>query len=92
MEITWWLDNIHHVNGSHLVAPPLELVMFTDGSKQGWGTICNKVRTNGKWSLQESLLHIIFSKLKGALLKDYQTVSLKMDYSTAVSTREGLAP
>ena len=62
-------------------------------TEKDWGAICNNVKTNGKWSFQESRLHINVLELKGALLavqsllKNHHqvTVSLNMDNSTAVS-------
>ena len=59
----------------------------------GWGAVSNEVRTNGKWSAQEKMLHINVLELKGVLLaiqamlkKQRQIrVSLNMYNSTAVS-------
>ena len=92
-ELTWWLTNLQQVNGSQMVPTPPDIIIFTDASKKGWGAICNNVRTNGKWSLQEVQLHINLLELKGALLAvqsllknhRHMTASLNMDNSTAVS-------
>ena len=73
--------------------PSPDIIIFTDASKIGWGAVSNGVRTNGKWSAQEKMLHINVLELKGvllateALLKNQRqiTVSLNMDNSTAVS-------
>lgn len=65
MELTWWIENIRKANGSQ-IAPPPELIIFTNASKMGWDAVCYNVKTNGKWSFQESLLHINILELKGA--------------------------
>ena len=47
-ELAWWLMNLQQVNGSQIVAPTPDVIIFTDASKKGWGVICNNVKTNGK--------------------------------------------
>ena len=81
------------IHGSPIVPPPPDLVIFTDASKMGGDAVCNKIRTNGKWSGEESSQHINMMELKAgflaiqSLLKDqhHVMVSLNMDNSTAVS-------
>ena len=76
------MQNIQKVNGSPIVPPAPDLVIFTYGSKVGWGAVCDR-----KWTAQGRALHINVLELKGdflavqALLKNqsHKTVSLNMD-------------
>ena len=85
--------NLRQVNGSPIVPPTPDIIIFTDGSKMGCGALSYGVRTNGKWSAQEKMLHINVLELKGVLLAIQEllknqpqiAVTLNMDNSTAVS-------
>ena len=50
------------------------LQIFTDASKEGWGTHLNKRNARGTWSLPESKLHINHLELKAVFLalKEFQ--------------------
>ena len=93
LELSWWVQNIQKVNGSPIVPPAPDLVIFTDASKVGWGAVCDKVKKNGKWTAQDRALHINVLELKGAFLavqallknQSHKTVNLNMDNSTAVA-------
>ena len=75
------------------------LQLFTDTSKEGYGTHLNEHTTRGSWSLPESKLHINYLELKAVFLapKEFQDfysgkiVLLATDNTTMVSyiNREG---
>ena len=44
------------------------LQIFTDASKEGWGTHLNERTARGHWSLPESKLHINYLELKAVFL------------------------
>ena len=50
------------------------LQIFTDASKEGWGTHLNEYTARGTWSLPESKLHINHLELKAVFLalKEFQ--------------------
>ena len=52
------------------------LQIFTDASKEGWGTHLNEYTARGAWSLPESKLHINYLQLKAAFLalKEFQVL------------------
>ena len=57
-----WLGHMRQVNGSTIVAPPPDVIMFTGTSKQGWGAVCNDLKTtaNGlprEFVTQKSVAH-----------------------------------
>lgn len=43
-DILWWLK-IHQNSGVNINAPNYNLEFFSDSSKDGWGAVCNLVRT-----------------------------------------------
>ena len=62
--LKWWLEESNALPGQPL--HPLKHI-FTDVSKEGWGTHLNKRTARGTWSLPESKLHINHLELKVAL-------------------------
>ena len=93
-DLQWWVDQISTWNGRSIITPAPDLVITTDASLQGWGAVCQGVRTRGLWSQQESnTLHINALELKAALFavraftaKERQLhVHLRMDNRTAVA-------
>jgi hypothetical protein len=67
-ELQWWIANIKQVNGSAIHRPVTEMTITSDASKMGWGATFGKLSTNGRWSHQESLLHINVLELKAIFL------------------------
>ena len=67
-ELQWWITNIKRVNGSPIHPPATEMVITSDASKMGWGATFGNLSTNGRWSKQESDLHINVLELKATLL------------------------
>ena len=93
IELDWWLENLHKVNGSPIHPPPPDMVITTDASKKGWGAVQGPHKTNGKWSEQEARMHINYLELKAAFLalqtflkeKSHMTISLRIDNTTAIA-------
>ena len=74
--LKWWLEESNVITGQPLHPLAHALQIFTDASKEGWGTHLNEHMTRGSWSLPESKLHINFLELKAVLLalKDFQAL------------------
>ena len=51
-DLQWWVDQISTWNGRSITTPATDLVITTDASLQGWGAVCQGVRTRGLWSQQ----------------------------------------
>ena len=92
-DLQWWITNIKRVNGSPIHPPATEMVITSDASKMGWGATFGNLSTNGRWSKQESDLHINVLELKAtflaiqAFLKNQSNlaVKLRLDNTTAVT-------
>ena len=91
--IQWWITNIKQVNGSPIQPPATEMMITSDASKMGWGATCGNLSTNGRWSNQESLLHINVLELKATFLavqaflkhQSNLSVKLRLDNTTAIA-------
>ena len=55
--ILWWIDNIDLALKS-IVPLPIDIVIYTDASKAGWGAIMGIHRINGRWDETEAELRI----------------------------------
>ena len=66
--LQWWLkeDNVLTCQPLHHLKHALQI--FTDASKEGWGTHLNEHTARGTWSLPESKLHINHLELTAVLL------------------------
>ena len=91
-EILWWLQNIHKMNGKPIRHEEETFYLQTDASLLGWGAVCGETNTQGRWSSQESLLHINVLELKAiyfalkSLCTAFQNIHIvKTDSSTAVA-------
>ena len=56
--LQWWLKEDNVLTGQPLHPIQHALQIFTDASKEGWGTHLNEFIARGTWSLPESKLHI----------------------------------
>lgn len=66
MELSWWISEVGtQVRKIIRTAPSVEV--FTDASDLGWGGCVLKHSTNGKWTTEESCLHINTRELKAIL-------------------------
>ena len=48
-EIIWWQDHIMDLI-SPIHRPPVDMTIYTDASKEGWGASCNGEKANGRWT------------------------------------------
>ena len=91
--LQWWLKEDNVLTGQPLHPLKHALQIFTDASKEGWGTHLNKHTARGPWSLPESKLHINYLELKAVFLalKEFQDlctdkiVLVATDNTTVVS-------
>ena len=92
-KLQWWIHHLHQWNRRDITPSPPNLTIRSDASLQGWGAVCNGIRTGGHWSIQERTLHInslellagafavkAFTKQRGNI-----QVLLQIDNSTAVA-------
>ncbi|XP_044140287.1 uncharacterized protein LOC122930766 [Bufo gargarizans] len=57
-ELVWWIDNLRAWNGRAIFGLQPELTIESDASLHGWGAHCNGISTGGRWSVDETRLHI----------------------------------
>ena len=74
--LQWWLNESNVLQGQPLHPIKHALQIFTDASKEGWGTHLNEFTARGSWSVPESKLHINYLELKAVLLalKEFQNL------------------
>ena len=92
-ELSWWQEMLGRWNGKALLHQQESVIIRSDASLQGWGAVCNGVRTGGPWSQSEQQLHINCLELLAAtlavksFLKDQEgsSVLLQLDNQTAVA-------
>ena len=72
--LKWWLEESNVLPGQPLHPLKHALQIFTDISKEGWGSYLNERTARGTWSVPESKLHINHLELKAAFLalKEFQ--------------------
>lgn len=56
-DVHWWLQNVFNLS-KDFAHVKWDFTITTDASKSGWGAVSPKGNTNGRWSSQETLLHI----------------------------------
>lgn len=91
-DLLWWLDNLGSRDKKIRLSPP-DLGLTTDASLLGWGAVCDRGSTGGRWGELESSLHINALELKAILLglqtffKDHSHAEIKVltDNTTAVA-------
>ena len=91
--LRWWLEESNVLQGQPLHPLKHALQLFTDASKEGWGTHLNDHTARGTWSLPESKLHINYLERKAVFLalKEFQDlcqsniVLVAMDNTTVVA-------
>ena len=74
--LQWWLQEDNVLTGQPLHPIKHALQIFTDASKEGWGTHLDEHTARGTWSLPESKLHINYSELNSVFLalKEFQSL------------------
>ena len=63
-ELQWWIDNVETATSPISRDPPQTFVQ-SDASLIGWGAVCDNVTTGGRWTVEESQLHINVLEFKG---------------------------
>ena len=66
-ELTWWVENMRHVNREILLPNP-QLAIQTDVSKKGWGAVLGSQEIGGRWMDSEATNHINILELQAAFL------------------------
>ena len=76
LHLRWWLEEDNVLTGQPLHPIKHALQIFTDASKEGWGTHLNECTARGAWSLPESKLHINYLELTVVFLalKEFQDI------------------
>ena len=92
-ELAWWIKNLELTNGPAIIQSPSQILVQTDGSKEGWGAVCQGIRTGGLWSKKEqeyhinllALLAIKFSLLTFSKMMNFKSLTIQVDNQTALS-------
>ena len=84
--LQWWLEEHNVLTGQPLHPIKHAIQIFTDASKEGWGTHLNEHTARGTWSLPESKLHINYLELKAVFLALKQFQDLCTDQIVLVAT------
>ena len=66
-EIRWWLYYLKDWNGRAIITPAPDLIIMSDASMKGWGSVCNGVTTQGMWNNKERSRHINALELLAAM-------------------------
>ena len=91
-ELQWWIDNFETATNPISRDPP-QIFVQSDASLIGWSAVCDNVTTGGRWTAEESQLHINVLELQAAFFalqslcsKESNThIHLQLDNTTAVS-------
>ena len=86
LHLQWWLQESNVLTGQPLHPMQHALQIFTDASKEGWGTHLNEFTARGNWSLPESKLHINYLELKAVFLALQEFQDLCMGKMVLVAT------
>ena len=84
--LQWWLEEDNVLQGQPLRPVRNALQIFTDASKEGWGTHLNEFTARGSWSVPESKLHINYLELKAVFLALKEFRDLCVDKIVLVAT------
>ena len=90
-ELKWWLDNLIGSSKTFLLRP-IDIVLYSDASKMGWGAAIGDLSTGRNWCVQETSCHINELEMKAAYfaLKSFVSflsgkhVKIMIDNSTTV--------
>ena len=92
-ELKWWHGNIM-TSRKAILDPPVDLILYSDASKKGWGGhTVDKNSTGGDWTQEEQEKHINQLELRAAFLTMQSFCSqlsnihvrLMMDNTTAIA-------
>ena len=92
-DLRWWISQLPAHCSSPLLRLEASTVITSDASIQGWGAVCQGVRTGGRWTAKESQSHINMLELKAAFLaiqsflKEQEAVNVlvRLDNRTAIA-------
>ena len=84
--LQWWLEENNVLQGQPLHPIKHALQIFTDASKEGWGTHLNEHTARGSWSLPESKLHMNYLELKAVFLALREFQDLCTDKIVLIAT------
>ena len=70
--------------------PPSDVIITTEASMKGWEAVNQLLKTNGRWSQQESLQHINYLELKVAVfgLKSLSQRQVSRNFISAVTQHD----
>jgi hypothetical protein len=57
-ELRLWIERLHIWNGRPVVPPPIDCMVQTDASIQGWGGVKGHQEVSGRWSAEDRTMHI----------------------------------
>ena len=67
-DLHWWLQTEERLRGVPLTPPDPTLRIFTDASTQGWGAHCQGDTFQGRWTRDETQLHINLLEMRAVRL------------------------
>ena len=67
-DLSWWMVRDHLLERTPFGTPTLDLRLYSDASRAGWGAHLLDQSVSGVWSHQESSLHINLLELKALFL------------------------
>ena len=108
-DLEWWVsESSYRLNGCPIQLPPIDLTVWSDALKMGWGAANQGISTGGHWSVEEAQWHINVVELRAATLPlkallhsqealhpPLKHIHLRIDNTTAVAyvnKRGGSAP
>jgi hypothetical protein len=57
-DIQWWISNLPTCEKKPVNSTKPDTVIFTDSSKEGWGSVMNDLATGGQWDERVRTNHI----------------------------------
>ena len=67
-ELKWWINPLNLTKGKSLKNQSIDLILFSDASKTGWGGTLGNLVTSGTWSEAEKGLYINVLEIRAAFL------------------------
>ena len=68
-DLEWWVsESSCRLNGCPIQLPPINLTVWSNASKTGWGAAYQGISTGGHWSVDEAQWHINVLELRAATL------------------------
>ena len=92
VELKWWIDNIH-CSFSPIHTPKIDITIYTDASKLGWGITDGINPSGGQWDKDEAMEHINVLELEANYIgivtycggKTFKHVRVMTDNTTAIA-------